>query len=100
MNPSPKPRSGAGNQVEVMPQAGSRSWTLELSPLQFRTELQSHVSDKYLPLQFHAARTVPHTELSWLKKRFNRILKVLAKELGLPESQQDLSIYTGNTALR
>ena len=52
MNPNPKPRSGTGNQVEVMPQAGSRSWTLELSPLQFRTELQSHVSAEYLPAQF------------------------------------------------
>ena len=28
------------------------------------------------------------------EKRFNSILKVLAKELGLPESQQDISIYT------
>lgn len=28
------------------------------------------------------------------RKRFNRNLKELAKELGLPESQQDISIYT------
>ena len=28
------------------------------------------------------------------RRRFNRNLKLLAKELGLPESQQDISIYT------
>lgn len=34
------------------------------------------------------------TYLKQSRKRFNRNLKVLAKELGLPESQQDISIYT------
>lgn len=32
--------------------------------------------------------------LKQIRKRFNRSLKKLAKELGLPESQQDISIYT------
>ena len=29
-----------------------------------------------------------------IRKRFNRSLKALAKELGLPESQQNISIYS------
>ena len=32
--------------------------------------------------------------LMQIRKRFNRSLKLLAKELGFPESQQDISIYT------
>ena len=32
--------------------------------------------------------------LMQVRKRFNRSLKALAKELGLPESQQNISIYT------
>ena len=32
--------------------------------------------------------------LKQIRKRFNRSLKKLAKELGLPESQQNISIYT------
>ena len=32
--------------------------------------------------------------LMQIRKRFNRSLKLLAKELNLPESQQDISIYS------
>ena len=32
--------------------------------------------------------------LQQIRKRFNRSLKMIAKELGFPESQQDISIYT------
>lgn len=61
-------------------------WFRENTPL-FEDYVLPIVGVKVEPLKFNEY-------IHQIRKRFNRSLKALAKELGLPESQQNISIYS------